>query len=223
MNYLRMWSTYLALAGCVCCAQVAKEANDNYRDPAGRSRILSTLTDAGRDARQRPKELVAQLGIKPGMSVADIGTAGGYMLPHLAEATGPAGTIYAEDIFPDFLEAAKKRASSLKNVTYVLGNEKSVKLPASSIDLALILDAYHHFDYPAEMLASLRTALRPGGRIAVVEFHRNEKSMGDGRAMKHIRATKEDFVKEIELNGFRAVEVKDFTPEVQWLGIFEKR
>jgi 2-polyprenyl-3-methyl-5-hydroxy-6-metoxy-1,4-benzoquinol methylase len=210
----------------VCSAvfgQVAAEANRDYQTQETRGKIVSGLQAESRNARQRPKELVAALGIRQGMTVADIGSGGGYMLPYLSEAVGPGGRVYAEDIFPDFLQAAKKHAAKAPNITYILGDEKSAKLPADSHDVILVLDAYHHFNYPDAMLANLREALKPDGRLVVVEYHRNDKSMPNGRALGHIRATREEFVKEIEAQGFRAVEVRDFTPEVQWMGVFQRR
>ena len=208
---------------CYCLGQVAVEANGPYTDPATRVKIAAGMVESTRDARQKPKELVAQLGLRPGMAVADIGSASGYMLPFLAEAVGPRGTIFAQDIYPDFLAAARKHAAKYSNITYILGNEKAAELPENSVDVALILDTYHHFNYPERMLSSLKKALKRGGRIAVVEYHRNEKSMPNRHALKHIRATQEEFVKEIETFGFRTVSVTDFLPDVQWLGVFEPR
>ena len=203
--------------------QAAKDANAQYGDPAFRAKLAAGLVGEARDARQKPKELVAALGLKPGMAVADVGTGAGYMLPHLSAAVGPSGKVYAEDIFPDLLESAKKHAAKLTNVEYILGDLKSAKLPKGSVDVVLVLDAYHHFDHPEAMVASLREALKPGGRIVIVEYHKNEKAMPNGRAMEHIRATKDEFVKEIEGFGLKAVEVKEFLPEVQWMGVFERR
>ena len=114
-------------------------------------------------------------------------------------------------------------AAKLTNVEYILGDLKSAKLPKSSVDVVLVLDAYHHFDHPEAMVASLRDALKPGGRIVIVEYHKNEKAMPNGRALEHIRATKDEFVKEIEGFGLKAVDVKDFLPEMQWMGVFERR
>lgn len=213
----------VAASAVLLSAQAAREANSGYRDEAARKRLATSLGDESRDARQKPAELVKRLNIQPGMSVADIGTGVGYMLPYLSKATGPTGTVWAEDIFPDFLKQAKERNASLGNVRWVQGNDKSVELPEGSIDRTLILDAYHHFDYPKEMLATIAKALRPGGQFAVVEYEKNEKSMGGGRALQHIRLSRAEFVKEIESFGFRAISVSDFIPEVQWIGIFEKR
>ncbi|HYO79996.1 MAG TPA: methyltransferase domain-containing protein [Bryobacteraceae bacterium] len=211
------------LASAAALGQVAKEANREYKEEAFRTKLAGDLTAESRDLRQKPKELIAALKVEPGMTVADVGTGAGYMLPHLAAAVGPSGKVYAEDIFPDFLDAAKKHAAKLTNVTYVLGDEKSARLPAGVADLIIVLDAYHHFDHPGPMLESMKTALKPGGRLAIVEFHKTEKAMPNGRALQHIRATRDEFVKEIAGFGFETIEVRDFTPEVQWIGVFRSR
>lgn len=219
-----MKKTLLAcISVCAACGQVATEANRDYQNADGRGRIAAGLQSESRDARQRPKELIAALGIRPGMTVADIGSGAGYMLPYLSAAVGASGRVYAEDIFPDFLDAAKKHAAGLQNITYVLGTEKSSELPPDSQDLILVLDAYHHFNYPEAMLAELRQALRPDGRLVIIEYHKSDKSMPGGRALTHIRATQAEFVREIERAGFKSSEVRDFVPEVQWMGIFQRR
>lgn len=204
------------LAAVLALAQIAADANKTYQTPDGRARIASTLGAHDRDARQRPKDLIARLGIKPTMTVADIGTGVGYMLPHLSEAVGAAGKVYAEDIFPDFL--AKAREKKAPNIEFVQGTEKDVKLPPDSTDLALILDAYHHFDYPKEMLASIRAALKPNGRLALVEFYKR-----GFRDPAHIRLDEEGFLKEIQQHGFELIESKPFNPDSQYLAIFRKR
>lgn len=184
--------------------------------------MVKTLTDASRDARQRPQELVAALGIKPGMTVIDLGSGPGYMLPHLSKAVGPQGKVIAQDVFADFLKESQSRNAALKNVTYVLGSAKESKLGANVADLILVLDVYHHLDYPAQTLAELRRSLKPGGRLAIVEYHKNDVAM-NGFAKEHVRLGETEAIAEIESNGFRLISKSDFNPNVQWLGIFESR
>ncbi len=199
--------------------QVAEQANSGYKTEEGRARVAQSLGAHDREQTQKPRDLVAALKLKPGMTVADIGTGIGYMLPFLNEAVQPGGKLVAEDIFPDFLEKAKANAASKKlDVTFIHGGVKDPKLPAGAIDLALVLDVYHHFDYPEQMLAGLAAGLKPNGRLAIVDFYK------DGfRDPKHIRLDEKDVIKEIEANGFRLINSGPFTPKRQYMAIFEKK
>jgi predicted methyltransferase len=203
-------------------AQTAGHANEHYKTEQQRADLARSLEGADRDARQRPRELVVAIGVKPGMSVADVGTGPGYMLPFLSQAVGPQGTVYAEDVFPDFLAKARANAAryNLTNIEFVQGDAFDPKLPARSLDVILLLDVYHHLDNAPRLLAALRQALKPDGHLAIVEYHRNDKSMGAGRAQSHIRLSADDAIKEIEQNGFRLQKREDFNPEVQWLATF---
>jgi ubiquinone/menaquinone biosynthesis C-methylase UbiE len=153
------------------------------------------------------------------MVVADIGTGAGFMLPYLADAVGTAGRVVAEDIFPDFLDEAKETAGEKKltNVQFVLGTEKDVKLEPGTIDLAFVLDAYHHFDYPAEMLNSIRRALKDGGRLAIVDFYQR-----GFRDPKHIRLDDREVIQEVTRHGFTLLSSRPFQPDRQYLAIFGK-
>ena len=217
----RVWPA-LSLAGLLC-AQVAQQANERYQTPEGRASLADTLTAKDRDAKQQPKAVVEMLGVKPGMTVADVGTGAGYMLPYLSAAAGPAGKVIAEDIYPDFLDRARRLSADhqLANVSFVLGNEKDPSL-GSGVDLALLVDVYHHLNYPADALASLHRSLKPDGRLAIVEYHRQPDVM-NGFAMQHIRLDAADAIKEIESNGFRLVTRKEHDPARQWVAIFIKK
>ncbi|MEO8053189.1 MAG: methyltransferase domain-containing protein [Acidobacteriota bacterium] len=206
-------------------AQVAEKANEGYKTPEARARVGSTLAAPDRDARQKPNELVAAMGLKPGMSVADVGTGVGYMLPFLSKAVGAGGKVYAQDIFPDFLDKARQHAAAekLTNVEFVLGKADDPKLPEGSLDAILMLDVYHHIDYPAKLLTQLRKALKPDGHLVIVEYHKNETAMANGRALQHIRLAEGDAEQEIESNGFRLLSHHDHVPKVQWMGIFAKK
>ena len=219
---------FIVLLFCVVealSAQAASGANKRYQTPEGRAAIATTLNDPHRDERQKPKELVAALGLTPGMSVADIGTGTGYMLPFLHEAVGMKGHVFAEDIFDDFLKQARERVATnkLTNVTFIKGTEHSTNLPSNSVNVAMILDAYHHFDFPGDMLASIAKGLKRNGRLAIVDFYKRPEAMPNGNAVQHIRIDFDDVVKEVESYGFKFVEKKEQIPNSQYLAIFTKK
>jgi predicted methyltransferase len=216
--------TLLAAAGGLY-AQVAAEANTAYRTETDRKGVVTLLSDPTRDERQKPRELVQAMGLQRGMTVADIGTGVGFMLPFLSRAVGPNGKVIAEDIFDDFLAGAKDKAAkhNLTNVTFVKGTESDPMLPEGQVDQALLMDSYHHFDYPERMLAAVRRSLKPGGKMVLVEYHKSETAMPNGRALTHIRLDKAGFTKEIEANGFRLVAEREHVPGSTYMLIFEMK
>ena len=128
-----------------------------------------------RDERQQEERgdlLLRELGLKPGMAVADIGAGTGYYARRMAPLVGSSGVVYATDVQPEMmkmLEDGAKKAG-LTNIKPVLGALKSVNLPDASIDLAIMVDVYHELEFPFEVIDSLVRALKPGGRIAYVEY-----------------------------------------------------
>lgn len=206
-------------------SQVAKEANSQYQTPEGRKVVASGLSAPDRDERQRPIELVKAMGLTRGMSVADVGTGIGYMLPYLSRRVGPNGRVLAEDIFDDYLTAARQNAEAqhLNNIAYVKGTAQDPKLPENSLDRVLVLDVYHHFDYPQAMLAGIYKALKPDGKLVIVEYYKNETAMPNGRALTHIRLDRPDVIKEVEANQFHLISQAEQIPNVQYMVMFEKR
>ena len=171
------------------------------------------------------QESVEAMSLKAGQSVADVGTGVGYMLPYLSHAVGPSGQVTAEDIAPDFLNTARTRAGTenLKNITFVQGTERDPKLPADTFHAVLVLDSYHHFNYPEAMLPAIRDSLLSGGRLYIVDYYRSPVAMPDGRAMEHVRLDRDDVAKEIESNGFRLLSKGDHVPNSQYMLMFEKK
>jgi predicted methyltransferase len=186
--------------------------------------LAAGLGDPARDERQKPGELIRAMGLQPGMTVADVGTGIGYMLPFLSRRVGANGHVIAEDIFDDFLASAKQRTENLKlpNVTFVKGTETDPKLPAAAVDIVLTLDVYHHFDYPEKMLAAIHQSLKPGGKLVVVEYYKRQEAMPEGRALTHIRLDMADVIKEIEANHFHLIAEQEHVPDSQYLLILRK-
>ncbi len=128
-----------------------------------------------REQEERGDLLLRELGLKPGMTVADIGAGTGYYARRIAPLVGSGGTgglVYATDVQPEMMkmlaDGAKK--AGLNNIKPVLGGLQNVNLPDSSVDLAIMVDVYHELEYPFEVIESLVRALKPGGRIAYVEY-----------------------------------------------------
>jgi ubiquinone/menaquinone biosynthesis C-methylase UbiE len=218
----------LAILAALCAshlpAQVAAEANTGYKTAEQRQSVAKTLGNPERDNTQRAGVLIRDMDIKPGMTVADVGTGIGYMLPFLSRAVGPDGTVIGEDIFEDFLEGARQlaRNQKLSNVTFVKGSETDPNLPEGKVDRVLTLDAYHHFDFPEKMLAAIHKALKPGGKLIVVEYYKRPEAMPNGRALTHIRLDMPDMIKEIEANRFHLVMEREHIRNVQYSLVFEK-
>jgi ubiquinone/menaquinone biosynthesis C-methylase UbiE len=205
-------------------AQVAQQANSGYRTEADRKNVAQSLAAPNREQTQKPGELIKTMGLEPGMTVADVGTGVGYMLPFLSRRVGPAGRVLAEDIFDDFLAGAKETAEThkLENITFIKGTETDPNLPEGQADMELVLDVYHHFDYPEKMLAALRKALKPDGKLVVVEYYKRETAMPNGRALTHIRLDMPDLIKELEANHFHLVMEKEHVKNVQYMLVLEK-
>src|SRR5437764_9545802 len=125
-----------------------------------------------RETEERPELALPALQIKPGDAVADIGAGSGYYTRRLAKLVGEKGVVYAVDIQQEMLDVLTNKMAelSIHNVKAVLGDVKDPKLPGTSVDVALLVDVYHEFDYPYEMIQGICAALKPGGRIAFIEF-----------------------------------------------------
>ena len=119
---------------------------------------------------------------------------------------------------------AKQRVENqnLANVTFVKGSETDPRLPDAALDEILVLDVYHHFDYPEKMLAAIYKSLKPGGKLVIVEYYKRAEAMPNGRAVTHIRLDMPDAIKEIEANHFHLLMEKETIKNVQYMLILEK-
>ena len=172
-----------------------------------------------REKEEAPSKAIALLELAPDAVLADIGAGSGYYSFRIAPKL-PRGKVVAVDIQPEMLEFLKKESARLKipNVQPHLGAIDDVKLPADSLDAALMVDAYHEFDHPVEMLASLRLALKPKGRIYLLEYRAEDPKVP---IKPHHKMSEAQVRKEFAAAGFRFVVNK---PDLPWqhLLIFEK-
>jgi precorrin-6B methylase 2 len=125
-----------------------------------------------REREERTDLLVTALQLKPGMVVADIGAGTGYLARRMAAAVMPGGKVLAVDVQPEMVSMLQSmvRQTGLTQIEPSLGTEVDVRLPASSIDLAIMVDVYHELAYPYEVMASIIRALKPGGQLVFVEY-----------------------------------------------------
>ncbi|MCH7994165.1 MAG: class I SAM-dependent methyltransferase [Planctomycetes bacterium] len=180
--------------------------NDKYRENDFDS-WLDRFEVESREIYTERNRLVDDVGIRPGMVVADIGSGTGFYVMLFAKKASPGGKVIAVDIIPEFLERIRQRADAekLTNVETSLCDEDTIYLPPASIDLAFICDTYHHFEYPMSTMTSLYVAMKPGGEVVLVDFIRDPES-SDAWVLGHVRAGQEVVIKEVESAGFQLVD-----------------
>jgi len=146
------------------------EHRDRFGNPDDLQEYLRKLDDPARDEWQKPDEVLRTLALPAGAVVGEIGAGSGYFTLRLARL---AGHVFASEAAPQMLEVLRERlaAEGVRNVTPVLGLADDPFLPTGRCDLILTVNAYHHFPEPPSFLRRIRRALRPGGRIAIVDFH----------------------------------------------------
>jgi ubiquinone/menaquinone biosynthesis C-methylase UbiE len=173
-----------------------------------------------RSEEEQPDKAIALLGIAKGATVADIGAGNGYMTWRLAERVGPTGKVYANDIQPEMLQMLRENMlqRKLKNVETVLGKFDDPKLPANTMDLVLLVDVYHEFNAPQQMLRGIRDALKPDGRLVLLEYRGEDPSVPirpeHKMTVAQVRA-------ELEPEGYRVDRVLEDLPR-QHILIFKK-
>ena len=170
------------------------------------ARPLAQNAGQERDAWQRPEEVMDALGIKPGSVVADVGCGAGYFTFHLAERVGPKGKVYAEDIREDRLAGIRKRAQKegVTNIETVSGAEDDPRLPLASVDVVMIVDAYHEMRPYDAMLEAVFRALKPGGLLALIDGAAEPGRPRDEYYERH-RMPEQTEREDAERNGFRFV------------------
>jgi ubiquinone/menaquinone biosynthesis C-methylase UbiE/intracellular sulfur oxidation DsrE/DsrF family protein len=197
--------------------------NDPFQNPDAK-KYEATFESESREIFTQRKEILKAVGLKPGQAVADVGAGTGLFVRLFAEEVGEKGRVFAVDIAEKFLDRIKARTTEagVKNVTTVLCKPHSAELAAGSIDVAFICDTYHHFEFPLRTMASIHAALKPGGRVVLIDFQRIP---GTSREfiLGHVRAGQEVFEKEIAEVGFRKVtEEKELGLKENYFVVFEK-
>lgn len=196
--------------------------NDPFKNP-DIEKYAKTFEVESREVFTQREKIVAACKLKSGMVVADVGAGTGLFTRLFAPAVAPKGKVIAVDISDKFLDHIAKtcKEAKLTNVETLKCSETSSELPANSVDVVFICDTYHHFEYPLRTMTSIHKALKPGGRVVVIDFHRIPGKSTDW-ILGHVRAGQDVVIKEIEEAGFKKVhEEKDLLKE-NYLVVFEK-
>lgn len=214
MRSMRYTLAASALAFVATCA-AAQSPHTHQHSFGDAEKWAHVFDDPKRDAWQKPHAVIQALALEPGAKIADLGAGTGYFSARLANML-PQGRVYAVDIEPDmvrYLEARAKR-EGLVNITSLQGAPDDPRLP-EKVDLILLVDVYHHIEERESYFRRLRDVLRPGGRIAIIDF-RLDSPQGPPRAARVAPAS---VVTEMKAAGYALVAAHDFLP-YQYFQIF---
>lgn len=180
----------------------------------------SWLDRPEREGEEAPSKAVELLGLTAGAVVADIGAGSGYMSEKLSRAVGPTGRVYAVDIQPEMIALIDARAQrdGLTNITTVLASPDDPRLPDGSVDLELMVDVYHELQHPQVVLRHLRRALRPAGRLVLLEYRKEDPTVP---IREDHKMTVADAKAELEAEGFHLADVNEALPR-QHLLVFTR-
>ena len=192
-----------------------EEMHRLHQDPKA---YIAMLEDPARDAYQKPHEVIKALDLKAGEVIADVGSGSGYFTLRLAAHVGDSGRVYGVDIDPDMVRHLNRRVrdAGLHNVHALLADPDDPLLP-EAVDRFLIVDTWHHIEAQEKYLALMRTLLKPGGQVIMIDFQKRELPLGPPLAMKIAR---EDLIQQMETNGFRLVKENTFL-SYQYFLVFE--
>ena len=195
--------------------------NNSFVDPDVGD-FIERFEREGREVYDNRDKIVAACRIEPGMTVADVGCGTGLFTRLLSTAAGEQGRVFAVDVAKNFVQhvEATCRESGRTNVTGVVCAHDDVSLPEASVDVAFLCDTYHHFEFPHRTMQSLARALKPNGRVVLVDFHRIPGKSSEW-ILGHLRAGQDVFVAEIEQSGFERLSEADFLTD-NYLVVFAR-
>jgi ubiquinone/menaquinone biosynthesis C-methylase UbiE len=210
----------LALAAAIAIVGGA-QMHGRHGNPEDLDSYIAKMEDPSRAGWQKPDEVVRALSLRPGQAACDIGAGPGYFTFPVARAVGETGRVHAVDVDPRILDSLRQRLrrTDLRNVTPVLALSDDPLLPPAACDLVLIVDTYHHFPDGPAYLRRLARSLKPGGRIANIDFHKRELPVGPPPEHK---LTREEFLSQAKAAGLALVEEHTFLP-YQYFLVLEPR
>jgi ubiquinone/menaquinone biosynthesis C-methylase UbiE len=203
----------VAMAQQATITPTARDLNNSF--DADQAQWADRFEHEGRAIYDNRYAILDALALRPGLNVADIGAGSGLFSRLIAGRVAPGGMVYAVDIARNMVDhiARTVQEQKIDNLTPVLGDPRSPKLPPSSVDRVVIVDSYHHFEFPAEMLSEIKKALKPDGVLVLVDFRRIE-AVSSPYVLKMVRAGEGTFTDEFRNAGFELVDRNEtITPD----------
>ncbi len=197
----------------------AAQEHARHRQPEDLAQYLRDLDSPARDEYQKPAQVVEALKLTPGMAVVDLGAGSGYFTRRFAEVVGAEGTIYAVDVEREMLayvERSLSQRTARAKVELILASPEDPKLPPASADLIFLCNVYHHLEERTAYFTRLMPALRPGGRVAIIDFYHDERSGNVGFPRRHLVA-RETVIEEMARAGYRLAREHRFLPRQYFL------
>jgi arsenite methyltransferase len=197
----------------------AAQDQHQHQRPDDIKQYLEHLDSAERDQYQKPIQVIEALKLKPGQSVADLGSGSGYFTRRLVEAVTESGKVYAIDVEPEMLryvEESLVHTHAPYSAEFIPARPDSPKLPAESVDLIFVCNVFHHLEDHSTYFRNARSALKPGGRIAIIDFYHDERSGDLGFSKEHL-VSRDTAIAEMTTAGYRLEREHDFLPRQYFL------
>lgn len=197
----------------------AQHGHAEHRRPTDLKQYLEQLDRPERDQYQKPGQVVETLGLKAGMTVADLGAGSGYFTRRFVKAVTGTGKVYAIDVEQEMLAYTKTSIERLhipSTVEFILASPDNPKLPSASVDLIFLCNVYHHLEDRVPYFSTVQPALKAGGRITIVDFYHDERSGDVGFPRRHLVA-RETVVEEMRGAGYRLLREHTFLPRQYFL------
>jgi len=211
---------FIVLAGWTLLPGPAfAEDQHQHRRPENIAQYLEHLDSPERDQYQKPFQVIEALNLKPGQAVADLGSGSGYFTRRLVGAVTESGKVYAIDVEPEMLQYVENslvHTHAPYNAEFILARPDNPKLPVESVDLIFVCNVFHHLEDRTSYFRNVRSALKSGGRIAIIDFYHDERSGDLGFPKQHL-VPQEKAMAEMTAAGYRLEREHDFLPRQYFL------
>ncbi len=213
-------SLFFLVTFCALLAGAAlAQEQHQHRRPDDIKQYLEHLDSSERDRYQKPVQVIEALGLKPGMAVADLGSGSGYFTRRFVEAVTDTGMVYAIDVEPEMLAYVKESIVHMHvpySAEFILARPDSPKLPFASIDLLFVCNTIHHLEERSKYFRDLKSSLKPGGRISIIDFYPDDRSGDLGFPKRHL-VSRDTVINELTDAGYKLDREHSFLPRQYFL------